>query len=107
MDASSPLVTDALRLFHLDLHEHLCEAESLATGAGEWSWEDIDAARKLIPDLVTVIRGLLVEHEPGPGAGCRTCPSAWPCPVVTSINALVKDPDREFVALLRQANEER
>jgi hypothetical protein len=62
----------------------------------------MDTARKLIPDLVVVIRGMLIEHEPQPSGGCRVCSAAWPCPVVTRIHALVKDPGREFVALLRR-----
>lgn len=104
MDTISPVVTDAFRLLRRDLCEHLGEAELLATKYAEWSEEDVDAARKLIPDLVIVIRGLIREHEVTPSGDCRTCPSAWPCPVVTTIHALVKDPDREFVALLHGAH---
>ena len=51
-----------------------------------------------------VIRGLVMEHQAQPSGDCRICPSTWPCPVVTSIHALVKDPEREFVALARRAN---
>jgi hypothetical protein len=100
-----PLLTDAYRLLLVDLYEHLSEAEFLAAKTTGWSAEDIDSARRLIPDLILVIRGLLIEHQRAPGGDCRTCPSAWPCPVVTTIHGLVKDPEREFVAIVTRANE--
>jgi hypothetical protein len=106
MDPISPARTDAFDLLCTDLDHHLSETESLASKANEWSWDDIDVARKLIPDPVVVIRGLLIEHGAQPSGECRVCSSAWPCPVVTTIHALVKDPDRQFVALVRRANDE-
>jgi hypothetical protein len=48
---------------------------------------------------------MLIEHQMTPSGDCRICSSAWPCPVVT-IHALVKDPDREFVALVNRANDD-
>ncbi len=107
MDTISPVHADAFRLLLTNLHEHLCEAEDLASKPDEWSGEDVDSVRRLIPDLLLAIRGLLIEHKATPLGNCRTCPSAWPCPVVTTIHALVKDPDREFAAILRRVNDER
>ncbi|HEY6423389.1 MAG TPA: hypothetical protein VIY28_09135 [Pseudonocardiaceae bacterium] len=106
MDGNSPVVAEAFRLLHSDLYGHLDEAEFLAGKCCGWSQQDSDAARELIPDLVMVIRGVLIEHEAEPGGECRTCLSAWPCPVVTTIYGLVKDPEREFVALVRRAHED-
>ena len=106
MDTISPVIADAFRLLHTDLYGHLDMAEFLASKSAGWRDGDIEAARNLIPDLVVVIRGLLVEHEAQPDGQCRLCSSAWPCPVVTTIHALVKDPQREFVAILRRANDE-
>ncbi|MGH8967932.1 MAG: hypothetical protein ACRDXB_21780 [Actinomycetes bacterium] len=105
MDTISPVHVDAFRLLLVDLYAHLCEAEDLASNTDEWSGEHIDSVRRLIPDLLVTIRGLLVEHEVTPGGNCRTCPSAWPCPVVTTIHALIKDPDHEFIALASRVNE--
>ncbi len=107
MDTISPVVADAFHLLHRDLYGHLDEAEFLALKCREWSQQDADTARTLIPDLVVVIRGILFEHEAQPSGDCRICPSAWPCPVVTTIHAMVKDPAREFVALVRRADDER
>ncbi|MGH4010205.1 MAG: hypothetical protein ACRDTH_18955 [Pseudonocardiaceae bacterium] len=107
MDAISPVHTDAFRLLLVDLYAHLCEAEELSSKTDEWSDDDIDSVRRLIPDLLVTVRGLLIEHEVTPSGNCRTCPSAWPCRVVTTIHALVKDPDREFVAILRRADNDR
>ncbi|MDQ3152682.1 MAG: hypothetical protein M3R63_13505 [Actinomycetota bacterium] len=106
MDTISPVLVDAFHLLCTDLYEHLGEAELLASKDREWRREDIDSARKLIPDLVVVIRGLLIEHQTQSSGDCRICSSKWPCPVVTTIHALVKDPDREFVALVCRANED-
>jgi len=107
MGTISPVVADAFRLLLMDLHGHLDEAEFLAEKNGEWSDQDSDTARKLIPDLVIVIRGLLVEHRAQAGGHCRICTSvAWPCAVVTTIHGLVKDPHRQFVSLLRRANDD-
>lgn len=64
---------------------------------------DIDHARELIPDLVTVIHCLLVEHGADPVANCPMCVTAWPCRVVTTIHSLVTDPQRRFTALIAQA----
>ncbi|HKR50330.1 MAG TPA: hypothetical protein VJT72_12260 [Pseudonocardiaceae bacterium] len=55
-----------------------------------------DAFRLLLADL---------HDQATPHGNCRTCPSPWPCPVVTTIHALIKDPDREFAAILRRAND--
>lgn len=106
MDTISPVHADAFRLLLMDLYTHLCEAEDLVSKADGWSDEDLASVRRLIPDLLIAIRGLLVAHEVTSSGNCRTCPSPWPCPVVRTLHALVKDPDREFVAILRRANED-
>lgn len=105
MDMISPVVADAFTLLRADLYDHLDKADELASKTTGWYRDDVDAARKLIPDLVMVIRGLLMEHRPQPSGSCQICGSTWPCPVVTTIHALVKDPDREIVALARRAHE--
>lgn len=108
MNPISPALADAVDLLRDDLCAHLDAADSLAEQDHEWSDEDRDTARRLIEDLVIVIRGLLCEHRMAEGGGCRTCPSAWPCPVVTTIHGLVKDPERQFVALVtRRLEDER
>jgi hypothetical protein len=95
MGTLSPVIADAFSLLRVDLYRHLDEAESLATTGQEWT-EDSATARELIPDLVLVIRGLLLDHQVRPGGDCRTCASVWPCPVVVLIHGLVKDPDRHL-----------
>jgi len=55
---------------------------------------------------VLVIRRLLGEHKLQPSVDCRTCTSAWPCPVVTTIHAILKDPQRQFVALVLRARDD-
>jgi hypothetical protein len=104
MGTLSPAVADAFDLLRLDLYGHLDEAESLATTFEEWTDQDADTARKLISDLVLVIRGLLLEHHVQPSGNCRICASPWPCPVVTSIHALLKDPQHQFVALANRVH---
>jgi len=104
MNTISPAVADAFHLLRTDLYDHLDEAEYLAEKSQEWSEQDRETARALIPDLVVVIRGLLLEHGAHPSGVCRICASAWPCPVVTTIHELVKDPDRQFVTLVERTH---
>ena len=78
MDTLAPIITDVFRLLCTDLYEHLNAAEFLANKTVECSRQDVDATRKLIPDLVVVIRGLWVEHEMTSDSDCRICQSAWP-----------------------------
>ncbi|MGH3872956.1 MAG: hypothetical protein ACRDSR_15865 [Pseudonocardiaceae bacterium] len=105
MDISVPLLADALSVLQEDLVVHLCEAESLSTQVREWSDEEQDSARKVIGDLALLIRGLMMEHERQSGGDCRICSSAWPCPVMTTIHAVLKDPDREFVTLVHRVRD--
>jgi hypothetical protein len=106
MDTTPPPLADAFQLLLMDLYEHLSEAEFLATKTTAWSEKDLGSARRLIPHLILVIRGLLLEHRRTPGGDCRICLSVWPCPVVRTIHELVKDPEREFVAIVAGANDE-
>ncbi|HEY6423459.1 MAG TPA: hypothetical protein VIY28_09485 [Pseudonocardiaceae bacterium] len=106
MSTLSPAFADAGRLLHDDLYDHLHEAEYLADQDAEWSADDMATARKLIIDLVLVIRGLLGEHRLQSSGNCRTCPSTWPCPVVTTIHAIVKNPQHQFVALALRARDD-
>jgi hypothetical protein len=105
MGTPTPAVADAFGLLQMDLYHHLDEAEFLALKFQEWTEEDSDAARKLIPDLVIVIRGLLLDHQVRPGGNCRICTSEWPCPVVALIHGLIKDPQRQYVALARRVHD--
>ncbi len=106
MSTPAPLLTDAFTLLGYDLYVHLSGADSLATQNAEWSADDMARARDLISDLVIVIRGLLVEHRRQVSGDCQVCASAWPCPVVITIHAFVKDPHRQFVALVFRARDE-
>jgi hypothetical protein len=102
MGTVSPPLADALALLGDNLYLHLDEADSLVTENDEWSAEAVDTARRLICDLVLVIRGLLMEHELRRSGDCGICASAWPCRVATTIHAFVKDPHRQFVALVHR-----
>jgi len=104
MTTISPAVAEAFSLLQDNLYGHLDEAEYLADKLSEGSEEDIDTARQLIPDLVLVIRGLLVEHWIRAGGECPICESAWPCPVVTTVHAFIKDPQEQYVALIRRVH---
>ncbi len=106
MSTLSPALADAGHLLHEDLYVHLHEAEYLAEQDDEWSAGDMATARKLIGDLVLVIRGLLGQHRLQGSGDCRTCTSAWPCPAVTTIHAFLKDPQRQFVALVHRASDD-
>lgn len=107
MGTMSSLQADAFRLLRQDLYLHLDEADFLALKYDAWSEKDIEDARALIPDLVRVIRGLVVMHEP-PNvmtAVCRACGTSWPCRALEAIHRLVKDPEGEFVKLVHLADD--
>lgn len=103
MSTSSVVLFDAGRLLQDDLYGHLHEADHLAEQDDEWSAGDMATVRKLFGDLILVIRSLLIEHRTRSGGDCRICTSQWPCPVVTTIHAIVKDPQRQFVVLVGRA----
>jgi hypothetical protein len=105
MDTLAPAVADAFALLQEDLYRRLDEAESSALSYQDWEDDDIDAARELIPELVIVIRGLVLDHQVRPGGGCRVCASEWPCSVVSLIHGLLKDPDHEYPELARRVHE--
>jgi len=105
MDTISPAVADAYDMLQTDLYFHLDEAECVAGIGHPWSDQDLDTACKLIIDLVFVVRGLLRQHQLQPSGDCPICASLWPCPVVTEIHSLLKDPDRQFVALVDRARD--
>lgn len=106
MEELSPIQRDAYRLVHQDLYKHLDYAEFLAAKVETWSEEDVALARELIPDLVTVIRGIAALHRPPESElnRCRSCHVPWPCTPVITIYELLKDPDRQFVKLVERAD---
>ncbi len=106
MSTVPPALADAGHLLHEDLYNHLHAAEYLAEQDCEWSPDDSETARKLIDDLALVLRRLLGEHGLQSSGDCQTCPSAWPCPVITTIHATVKDPQSQFTALVRRTRDD-
>lgn len=104
MNTLSPVLADAHRLVRQDLYLHLDNAEHLASSYLEWSEEDIDSARALIADLITVVRGVLALHDKADAAQCNTCAMPWPCTVLETVHRLVKNPDAEFVRILKRVN---
>lgn len=106
MSTIPPLLHDAFELLQMDLYGKLDDAEQLAVKDDEWTEDDIEAAQKLIIDLVIAIRVLVIEHQIRPDSDCRICGSAWPCPVVTAIHGLLKDPQGQYIALVTRAHTE-
>jgi hypothetical protein len=94
------ILNDAHRLLCDDLFLHLDEAEALAN-EDYWSEQELGLARTVIPNLVTVIRGIVALHDDGPERDCSTCGGTWPCKSFETIHKLVKDPDGEFVKIIR------
>lgn len=96
---SSKMLAEAFHLIQQDRYQHLEQAEYLAEDG--WDEETAQLARVLLPDLCSVIRGVLTAHRPDSNAACTACKTEWPCPVVGLIHRLVKDPERHFVRLLQ------
>jgi hypothetical protein len=101
---SQSIQADAVELIRVDLYGYLDQAEFLGVKYEEWSEQDTESARTLIANLVTVIRCLVAMHgEPADPETprCVPCDTEWPCPALSTIHRLVKDPDTEFVRLVR------
>jgi hypothetical protein len=101
MRTISPALEHAFRLLRNDLYLYLDEAEFLTTVDEDWGEDTTESARKLILDLVEVIRRVVAEHVEGDHGDCRFCHrQSWPCPSIQSIHSVLRDPDREFVRLV-------
>jgi hypothetical protein len=108
MGTNRSALAEAYHLLRQDLYGHLDEAEYLAMKYEPWTDQDLDSALVLIPNLVTVIRGVVALHDtpdPVTDPRCRTCDESWPCEAFETIHRLVKDPDREFVRLVTRARQ--
>lgn len=101
MTMNTAMRADTVGLVFYDLVEHLDEAEFLARKCTPWSAEDAASARTLIDGLVTTIRGLVVLHGDPSTPRCGLCDTEWPCATLATIHGLIKDPDGEFVKLMR------
>lgn len=93
---------DAAAMLHTNLLEHLEAAEHIAAH-DNWTEEHQGTARKLIEDLVTVIRAVLAGHKATDATTCPACQQPWPCAELRTIHRLVKDPDNEFYALISRS----
>jgi hypothetical protein len=92
-------LANAYGLLRQDLYGHLDNAEYVVTKVTDWNERDAKTARRLIPDLVDVIRAALLQHDAGWYGRCRVCHATWPCATVQSIHQIVKDPAREIAKL--------
>ncbi len=79
MDTISPVHVDAFGLLCANLYDHVDETDFLAGKVREWSEDDTEAARSVIPDLVSVIRGLLSNMRCSPAVAAG--PVRWSGPV--------------------------
>ncbi|WP_020671558.1 hypothetical protein [Amycolatopsis nigrescens] len=91
---------DAYDLLRDELYRYLDMAEYLAMKVASWGEADARSARRLIPDLVDVIRAVLMDHHENRYGLCRCCLRAWPCASVQTVHRMLKDPEREFRRLL-------
>ncbi|GAB3468574.1 hypothetical protein [Actinophytocola sediminis] len=103
MTAISPVLDQAYCLLRTDIYRQLDEIEYLVQ-FDDWNDEQHELVRKVIPDLTTVIRGLIAEHESSTLGQCKKCGTTWPCMMTESIYALVKDPVRVFYRIVNHVN---
>lgn len=104
MNIISPATKEAYGLLRNEIYVHLEGAEYLAQEF-RWDAREQDMARKVIPDLVTIIRGMMIQHEATENGKCRICRLSWPCSITETIHALVTDPDRTFCEILDSARD--
>jgi len=101
MHSVTPALTDAHRLLRTHLLSHLDAVEYFGR-MDHWNHREAETAHRVIDDLVTVIRGIIVGHAPNATGGCRKCEREYPCELVQTVHTLLKDPEREFVRILRE-----
>ncbi|WP_179957022.1 hypothetical protein [Amycolatopsis anabasis] len=99
MTTLSPAHSHAFWLLRNEIYGHLDSAEFLAMDSDAWRDAETTSARKLICDLVTVIRTVVAQHEDDTTGRCRFCHAPWPCRSIQSIHQVLKDPAREFTLL--------
>jgi hypothetical protein len=100
METIPPALAEAYSLLRADIYRFLDETEFLAQFE-YWDEKELELVRRTIPDLTTIIRGLVVEHESSDTTGkCDMCNVTYPCQVTQSIRALIKDPQRVFWRIL-------
>ncbi|SFB14237.1 hypothetical protein SAMN05216266_105188 [Amycolatopsis marina] len=98
----SPALAHAFALLRNDLYTYLDVTEALATDNAVWRPEDVRSARRVIGDLVEVIRSVVAQHCEDAAGGCRFCHSMyWPCSTIEAVYRVLRDPDREFVRLVQ------
>jgi hypothetical protein len=92
----------------VEVYDLLEEADFLATQLGDWDEEDIRDARELIPSLTSALHVLVIEHTHDAKGNCRVCPGeqSWPCPIVRSVHAAVKDPTAVYNRLMERQRDE-
>lgn len=105
MDKISPVLVEAYELLRTDIYGYLDETEHL-TEFAVWTEKEKGLLRRVVPDLTTVIRGMVVEHESSTSGACRKCDVPWPCPVTESIHRLIKDPTHVFRQILIHVREQ-
>lgn len=79
-----------------NVYQHLNEAEVFALQESDWLAGEIESVRRLLPDLLQVIRTLWAQHGLSCGGTCRCCFRPWPCASAQAIHDELKHPDREF-----------
>jgi hypothetical protein len=99
MDTIPPALAEAYALLRADIYRFLDETEFLAQ-LEPWDEKELKLIRRTIPDLTTIIRGLVTEHESSYAGKCLVCDVTYPCQVTQSIRALIKDPQRVFWRIL-------
>ncbi|MFJ6672568.1 hypothetical protein ACIQMJ_15785 [Actinosynnema sp. NPDC091369] len=55
-------------------------------------------ARTEVPRLVAALRATLATHKADASGDCPACRTAWPCAVIDSGHAYLKDPDSIYSA---------
>lgn len=89
----------AFWLLRNEIYTQLDEVEFLARTDRRWGEDEEGTARKLMCDLVTVIRNVVGQHAEDDRGSCGFCRTAWPCISIDSVHRSMQDPEGEFIRL--------
>ena len=92
----SAALARAHHLLTQDMLGYLDTVELLTTEHDTDDETVLAVARTEVPRLVAALRATLTTHKADAAGQCLTCCTAWPCAVIDSAHAYLKDPDSVY-----------
>lgn len=107
LEELNPAQSDAYNLLRQKMLTCLECVDDAVTPENHYDNEVVLAvAHNEIPRLIIALRGVVKDHKADANGRCQSCgyrkigdsfePTLWPCPVVNSVHAYVREPERFY-----------